>query len=110
MPVPEAAVHKDNGCSRREDEIGTPGQLTPTEHVAKSPRMQTPSHQKFGFRITTSNALHHAATGRRIDNIGHIKSWATRAGWGFAPVAISGCIARAISVTSGTTTEFPNCL
>ena len=90
MSMPEASVNEDDDRFRREHKVGTPGQIAASQDIAKPPRMEASSHQQFGLRVPATDALHHAATGRRIDDVGHAASRAACSGGRWTPTARSG--------------------
>ena len=71
MPVPEAAVNEDGRTSAREDQIGSPGKLPPSEDVAKTQRMQAMAQGDFRLGGTAPNRTHDARPGLLVHDIRH---------------------------------------
>lgn len=90
MSMPEASVNEDDDRFRREHKVGTPRQTAASQDIAKPSRMEAASHHQFGLRVPATDALHHAATGRRIDDVGHIASRAACSSGRWTPTAMSG--------------------
>jgi len=58
MPVPEAAMNKDDCLIIWQYNIRLTRQILHMQTVAKALRMQKPSYQHFGFGIFSLNAAH----------------------------------------------------
>jgi len=68
MPMPEAAIHKNDCFSAGEHKIGLSRQIAVMKPVSPSQGMKTPAHDHLRLRVCAPDASHHpAAHVRRYD-------------------------------------------
>lgn len=71
MSVPETPVNKHNGVVPPEDNIWSPGKTRIMQSVSEATTIQPLPDEEFRLCIATTNAGHHPAPGRRVDNVSH---------------------------------------
>jgi hypothetical protein len=69
MPMPEAAMDKDNGSPFGKDNIRRARQAPIMEPKAKAFRMQCLANEHFGLGVSALDTGHHAGSGFASDNI-----------------------------------------
>lgn len=69
MPMPEAAMNKDNGSPFGKDNIWRARQAPIMESKAKAFRMECLANEHFGLGVSALDPGHHAGSGFASDNI-----------------------------------------
>lgn len=64
--MPEAAMDKDYGFARREDDVRTPRQQLRMQGIAKTPLVQRFAQQQLRLGVLAPDTRHHPAAGSRI--------------------------------------------
>lgn len=109
MSVPEAAVN-EYGCTvARQDEIRPARYVLSVETKPESESMKSTADQALGTGVAASYATHHAAARHLVDDVHSYANCASNSGWISDCSLKKGFTARATSLTTGTTTELPNC-
>lgn len=75
MPMPEAAMHKDDGFVFGEYDIGFAGEFFVVQAVAESVGMEEPPHQHLGLCVFPFDAAHIVGAGLRIVDVGHAQKY-----------------------------------
>src|SRR5581483_1770393 len=71
VPMPEAAVHENHRVVLLDDNIGTTWQTSVVQAKPEPSSKKGLAHQDFRLRVLPADALHHAGTGRAVDDIHH---------------------------------------
>ena len=122
--MPEAAVHKDCHLLFAKCEVRASGQFCVTPPAGHPTRLEYAHQPKFGGGIVLSpDAGHDLGTLRLRENVGHgyitnvgttarvcLKMTSSSSDMAFFLADKEATTSLATSATSGTTTEFPNCL
>ena len=69
--MPEAAVHEYGDSMPRENEVGTSRQILPMEAESEARREEGLADDDFRLRVPSSDAGHHPASRRWVDNVSH---------------------------------------
>lgn len=73
MPMPEAAVHKDDGAILRQNEVRSAVDLLRMKPEAETARVQCPPESQLGLGVVSPDPRHHPGTGLLVYDIGHIR-------------------------------------
>ena len=110
--MPEAPVYEDCGVPPLEDHVRSPREATVIHAKPQAATVKHGAHHQFRMRVTRPNFRHDPTARVAIDDVSHCTQAApsrrTRPR-SLRPVTM-GTSARAIASTTGTATEFPNCL
>lgn len=69
MPVPKAAVDKDNAAASGKYEVGIARQIAAVESVAKTEAMDHPADNHFWLRVFAPHAAHYCAALSRRESV-----------------------------------------
>lgn len=58
MPMPEAAVHKDDGAVLGKDQVGPSGDFLRVKAVAEATGMEDSPYRAFGLGVLAPNTSH----------------------------------------------------
>jgi hypothetical protein len=62
MSMPEATVNEDARTELRQDDIGSPVEITNVQAISKAKAMEEPAHCQLRLGILAPNARHHSGT------------------------------------------------
>jgi hypothetical protein len=69
MPVPETAINENHGAKPGKREVGLSGQVLTVQPEAVTPRMEPPPNRNFRLGVLATDAGHHPASNRSVNNI-----------------------------------------
>lgn len=69
MPMPEAAMDKDYGLARREDDVRSPRQQLRMQGIAEATPVERLAQQQLRLGIFALDPSHHPAAGGRINYV-----------------------------------------
>ena len=69
VPMPEAAMDKDDDAEPSQDDVRASRQALVVETVAQPGCMQVPAHGQLGLGVPPSDSAHHASAGCWINDI-----------------------------------------
>ena len=72
MPVPEAAVDKDNGSVLGKDDVRRPGKIASVEAVPEAHSVEEGPNRELGARILVADARHYLASLPPRKHVAHV--------------------------------------
>jgi len=104
MAMPEAPVNKNDSPVTWEYDVRAAGEILAMQSEAKPRYMKIRPDKSFRFCVAPLYAGHHPAARYAVNDVRHGDCQ-------MAPLRFkASAIARAMAFTTGTATEFPNCL
>jgi len=74
MPVPEAAMHKDDSMVFRKHHVWPARQIAGRKAVAETQAVQEPADDQFGLRIATPDRGHHPRSNFWRNTVSHVEA------------------------------------
>ena len=71
VPMPETAMHQNGDMMPRQDDIGSPRQITDVQTKPESGTMKCSSKQNLRLRVCRTDSGHHPGPGRSINYVHH---------------------------------------